>query len=203
LLDFGVGAGRIARHWHGLDGVEVHGTDINAAAVRWCAANLPFGSFAQNELAPPLPYPQGRFDVVYATSVFTHLPAELQTAWAQELRRVLRPAGHLLITAHGETFARARLKADELERFLRGELVVRGAQSASSNHCAAFHPMEYVRDCLGRGFEVLEQRPGGGPEMPPISGIRQDVHLLRKVSGDDSSARGPQHEPPQDPPLAG
>lgn len=183
LLDFGVGAGRIARYWHRLDDVEVHGTDMNAALVRWCAANLRFGTFVRNELTPPLRYPEERFDVVYATSVFAHLPDELQTAWAQELRRVLRPAGHLLITTHGERFARARLKGEELERFLEGELVVRQAESAGSNRCAAFHPFEYVRDYIGRGFKVLEQRPGGGPEMPPVSGVRQDVHLLRKTSG--------------------
>jgi hypothetical protein len=46
-------------------------------------------------------------DCIYAISVFTHLSAELQDLWMKELRRIVRPGGHLLITTHGESF-RAR-----------------------------------------------------------------------------------------------
>jgi SAM-dependent methyltransferase len=179
LLDFGVGAGRIVRYWRELPG-EVHGSDVNPEFVRWCARHLPFGRFVRNEPVPPLPYADGSFDVVYAVSVFTHLTEELQFLWADELRRVLRRGGHLLFTTHGEAFARSRLEASELDRFLNGELVVRGADAVYTNACSAFHPASYVRDRMAEGWYVLEQRAGLGPDIPPMSGLRQDMQLLRK-----------------------
>jgi SAM-dependent methyltransferase len=183
LLDFGVGCGRVLRNWSGLaaQGVEVHGTDYNPKLVAWCRRGLPFASFEINELAPPLPYPEARFDLVYAYSVFTHLPGELQPAWVQEVRRVLRPSGLLLFTTHGAPFAKARLTTEERERFDRGELVVRAPTAAGTNPYAAFHPERYVRDRLAEGFTVLDFVEGAGPSAASAGGVRQDVHLLRKT----------------------
>lgn len=178
ILDFGAGCGRIARHWHALEAVEVHGTDYNAELIDWCRANLPFGRFETNELAPPLPCPDGRFDFVYAYSVFTHLPEELQRAWFAELRRVLRPRGHLLVTTHGDAFAERRLEAAALERYRRGELVVRMEEVAGTNTCAAFHPRGYVSDEIG-GFDIVELVPGAGPGSGKAGAVPQDVYLLR------------------------
>src|SRR4051795_898861 len=130
LLDFGCGCGRVIRHWRELD-ADVHGSDLNAGAVAWCSANLPF-SFARNGLAPPLPHADGAFDLVYALSVFTHLPEELQLAWADELRRVLAPGGRLVLSTHGERY-RERLDAAESRAFDAGELVTRRNEIAGSN----------------------------------------------------------------------
>ena len=48
ILDFGVGCGRVLRHWNDLDGVEIHGTDYNRRLIEWSARNLPFASFRLN-----------------------------------------------------------------------------------------------------------------------------------------------------------
>src|SRR5947208_884804 len=77
-----------------------------------------------NGLAPPLAFDDASFDLVYALSVFTHLTGDLQVAWRDELRRVLRPGGRLLITTHGRSYV-PRLDVEERERFESGELVVR------------------------------------------------------------------------------
>src|SRR5215210_6063682 len=42
ILDFGCGCGRVARHWAGLEGPEIHGCDYNPRLVDWTARNLPF-----------------------------------------------------------------------------------------------------------------------------------------------------------------
>jgi 2-polyprenyl-3-methyl-5-hydroxy-6-metoxy-1,4-benzoquinol methylase len=77
ILDFGVGCGRVARHWNGLR-AEVHGCDYNPALVEWCKANLPHVRAVTNRLNPPLTYPDEHFDLVYALSVFTHLTESQQ-----------------------------------------------------------------------------------------------------------------------------
>lgn len=181
ILDFGVGCGRVMRCWAKLSDAELHGSDYNPALVRWCSDNLPFATFTTNGLAPPLPYADGRFRLVYSYSVFTHLTAELGLAWMAELRRVLALGGYLLVTTHGDAFADARLVGDELERYRRGEIVIRQSSVAGTNACAAFHPIEYVRGTLAEGFEVLDWRPGIGPSSSQRGAIRQDVFLLRKL----------------------
>jgi SAM-dependent methyltransferase len=173
VLDFGCGCGRVTRYWRDFDGA-VAGTDLNRAAVDWCRANLPFGRFEPNGLAPPLAFDDASFDLVYALSVFTHLTADLQLAWRDELRRVLRPGGYLLVTTHGRAYV-PRLDDEERSRFEAGELVVRWGDVAGTNLCSAYHPEPYLRGTFADGFAFLELEPEGARGNPT-----QDLVLLRK-----------------------
>jgi ubiquinone/menaquinone biosynthesis C-methylase UbiE len=96
MLDFGCGCGRVIRNWRSLQGVNIYGSDYNHELIAWCDENLSFAHFDSNDLAPPLSYESNKFDLIYALSVFTHLPEELQLTWLQELTRVLQPGGYLL-----------------------------------------------------------------------------------------------------------
>ena len=174
VLDFGCGCGRVTRYFRGHDG-EVAGSDVSREAVGWCRANLPFARFEVNGLAPPLVFGDESFDLVYALSVFTHLTADLQLAWRDELRRVLRPGGRLLITTHGRSYV-PRLEHAERERFEAGELVVRWGEVAGSNLCSAYHPERYLRDTFADGFAFLELAPEGARGNPT-----QDLVLLQKT----------------------
>ena len=133
VFEFGCGCGRIARHWQNFSGSFV-GSDLDEPAVRWCRRNLPFARFEVNGLEPPLIFGDESFDLAYAVSVFSHLTAPLQIAWRNELRRVLRPGGVLLVTTQGRSYLPV-LKRDEADRFLRGELVVRWEDEAGTNLC--------------------------------------------------------------------
>ena len=174
ILDFGCGCGRVARHWPAVSGAAVTGVDYNPELIAWCRRNLPFGAFEVNHLAPPLPFPDGSFDLAYALSVFTHLPEALQDAWLDELTRVLRPGGHLLLTLHGEHY-RPDLTDAEQAGVDRGELVVRHATVAGTSRCTTFHPPEYVRTRMQRGLALVEHIPEGAAGNP-----FQDLVLLRK-----------------------
>jgi SAM-dependent methyltransferase len=173
LLDFGCGCGRVVRNWHSLVHTRVEGTDSDARAVAWCSANLPFAGFRQNGLEPPLGYEDESFDLVYALSVFTHIPAPAQRPWLDELRRLLRPGGRLLITTQGDAY-RDHLSPAERERYEAGELVVRDATGAGSNLCTVFHPPEVVRRETAQGFELERFEPSGAKGNPV-----QDLVLLR------------------------
>lgn len=174
ILDFGCGCGRVARRWKGLAGIR--GSDLSVEAIAWCRENLGFAEFATNGTTPPLPYADGSFDFVYALSVFTHLAADLQRAWMEELHRVLRPGGVLLITTHGAGFTE-HLSASERARYESGELVVQWQGVAGSNLCSAYHPESYLSGPFSDGFDVLEFRPRGALGNPP-----QDQTLLRKLA---------------------
>jgi SAM-dependent methyltransferase len=174
VLDFGCGCGRVTRYFGEHPG-SVAGSDVDGEAVAWCRANLRFASFETNGLAPPLAFASDSFDLVYALSVFTHLTDELQLAWRDELRRVLRSGGRLLITTHGRSYA-PRLDAEERERFDRGELVVRWGEVVGSNLCSAYHPERYLRETFANGFAFLELDAEAARGNPT-----QDLVLLQKT----------------------
>jgi SAM-dependent methyltransferase len=173
VLDFGCGCGRVTRWWAGFPG-EVAGSDFSRPAVEWCRAHLPFARFETNGLAPPLAFAEASFELVYALSVFTHLPEPLQLAWRDELRRLLKPGGLLLLTTHGRSYL-PRLSDDERERFDAGELVVRWTDVPGTNLCSAYHPEAYLRGVFADGFAFLELDPEGARGNPT-----QDLVLLRR-----------------------
>ena len=174
LLDFACGCGRVLRHFSALGGA-VHGSDLNPALTGWCRRHLPFGHFETNALEPPLAFADGTFGLVYALSVFTHLPAPLQGPWMQELRRVLRPGGYLVLTTHGARYAE-ELQPDDRARFVAGELVIRRDDRPGSNVCGAYHPEAYVRRVLAQGFTVVDVVPEGARGNP-----WQDLWLLQRT----------------------
>lgn len=173
VLDFGCGCGRVTRYWSDSPGV-VCGSDVSDKAIEWCRRNLPFARFERNGLAPPLVFDDESFDLVYGLSVFTHLTADLQLAWRDELRRVLRPGGLLLLTTHGRSYL-PRLTDAERARFDRGQLVVRWDAAVGTNLCSAYHPERYLRMTFAEGFSFLQLEPEGARGNPT-----QDLVLLRK-----------------------
>jgi SAM-dependent methyltransferase len=183
VLDFGCGCGRILRYWRDLPS-SVHGSDHDDAMIRWCAANLPFARFTVNELAPPLTYADDSFDVIYAFSVFTHIPERLQRPWLEELSRITRPGGHLLLTTHGDVCARTKLAGEEREAFRSGRIVTRNDHDAGCNLCSTFHPVSYVREQLSEGLlevEFIAGRRGS---------LTQDVWLFRKSTPEETTGQG-------------
>lgn len=180
LLDWGCGCGRVLRHWAELTETRVCGCDINPRMVDWCNANLPFAEAAVNELEPPLPHAASTFDLVYAFSVITHLPEDLQHTWIAECFRVLKPGGQLLFSTMGEHYLSLdRLTATERETYDRGDVVVLYSGAPGTSLCSVYHPAEYVHDRLGADFELLAFRPA-------TENGRHDMHLFRKpVEGSD------------------
>jgi SAM-dependent methyltransferase len=174
ILDWGCGCGRVLRHWAWLSRTRVFGCDINPKMVEWCRANLDFAEVSVNEISPPLAYTDSAFDLVYAFSVVTHLPEDLQHSWMAECLRVLKPGGYLLISTLGEYYLSLnRLSPAERQSFLNGELVVLYERAAGTSLCSAYHPPEYVHQNLASDFELAAFRPAADDG-------RHDIHLLRK-----------------------
>lgn len=157
LLEFGCGCGRVIRHFQ-HSGPQLHGSDYNEKLIAWCRANLPFASFAVNRLEPGLEYEDDTFDLVYAISVFTHLPASLQIPWMAELRRIVKPGGTVFATVHGESRTDI-LSAEDREQFAAGDLVVVKPERAGANDCSAFHPRAYLEKELALDMRLLAHLP--------------------------------------------
>ena len=177
VLDWGCGPGRVIRHLPEVigGGCRFTGTDANAESVAWCQQNLPGLTFLRNEMSPPLAAAAGSFDAAYGISIFTHLSAQGHASWLRELRRVVRPGGVLLLTAHGAAF-RAILTAAERATFDAGQLVERRHVREGHRVFAAFQPATFLRELFGEQWTVLQHEPGQWLGHT----ASQDVWVLRK-----------------------
>jgi len=183
VLDFGCGSGRVIRHLHSMTGARFYGSDYNPKLIVWCQRNLRFGQFDVNGVSPPLKYENEQFDLVYALSVFTHFPEDLQAAWMAELSRVLKPGGHLLMTAQGESFL-PYMSEEERRTFRSGRLVVREQGAVGGNPFVAIHPPEYVKTHLPRDLALVRFVPETRRRaVPPSRLCWQDGYVLVKRNG--------------------
>ncbi len=174
VLDFGCGCGRVMRYWKSVKGPRFYGTDYNSEAIAWDQKNLgTVAEFKTNQLEPPLDYENEQFDFIYSISVFTHLSERVQFAWINELSRVLKPGGLLLISVHGESRLNG-LSLNDQRLFLSGQMIVKEISSEGSNSYAAYHPYQYVHDHLAEGFEIVDFIPIGARDAD------QDFYLLQK-----------------------
>jgi SAM-dependent methyltransferase len=171
VLDWGVGCGRVARHFPAAHGEALVGCDIDHDNVAWCQENLA-GRFVRCGIQPPLPFPDASFDAIYGISVFTHLREAMQDRWLEELRRVAAPGAIVLMTIHGRTAIDfSRQEAPEYLRLLR-EVERQGIMLTGTNdqldghaeHAGEYvnvlHHADYVRRAWGRHFDVLHILPG-------------------------------------------
>ena len=190
ILDFGCGCGRLIRSLRPLcdPWAAIYGTDIDAAAIAWCKANIGDASFSANGENPPLRFEDKSMDLIYARSVFTHLDADDQFRWLAELQRIMKPGGYLLLTFRyrhnidevADQAVRDRIWAD-LERegiaFLPAEPLKGGSASPSGE---TYHTPEYVRKNWGRHFEVCEIISAGTiPEETAVLRARESSFLQR------------------------
>ena len=101
-LDFGGSSGRVVRVLGAvLPGVRWHACDPNGEAIAWAQRHLPAIDFRVSPQEPPLPYDDGAFDLVYAISIWSHFAAGAAGRWLDEMHRIVRPGGLLVITVQG------------------------------------------------------------------------------------------------------
>lgn len=177
VLDFGCGCGRTLIWFaNRSQSLRLHGTDTDANAVSWCRSNLNFARFSVNKSLPPLEYPSAMFDLIYAISVFTHLDEDYQFRWLEELKRVTRPKGTVLVTVHGRHSLNgfSPQQVSDIERT--------GFMFVSSDYWkgtfpewyqTSFHTKEYILDKYSKYFDVLDYIPGG-------MNNHQDMVVLQK-----------------------
>ena len=99
FLDLGCGDGKYFQYLValGLSSHNIHGVEVSQLRVDRCRAlGWDRAVFVAN--GEPLPYADDFFDVVNMMEVIEHVPAERIAGVLEEVRRVLRPSGRLIVS---------------------------------------------------------------------------------------------------------
>ena len=170
IFELGCGTARLLRHFRVIDGVRLVGSDVNSEMIEWCQANLPEIEFYHNELTPPLTFAEDNsFDLMLASSVFTHIPLETQEQWLAEMQRILRPGGIFICSVLGQNHVNLLLGEAEIQ-----ELKTKGNFTLTSQDDKAtystrvggsawdvFQTRAEVIRVFGSYFQIVDYIPGG------------------------------------------
>ena len=150
IYELGCGTARLLRHFRCIEGVRLVGSDVNPEMIEWCQANLTDIEFYHNELIPPLTFAEDEsFDLMLASSVFTHIPLDTQELWLAEMQRILRPGGIFICSVLGKFHASVLLDAEEIE-----ELQNRGSYTLTTEDSQA----TYSTKVGGSAWDVIQTR---------------------------------------------
>jgi SAM-dependent methyltransferase len=119
VLEIGTGAGTDARAIV-KHGGEYFGINVDAGSSDMTRTALEvFGITGEVRRASALsiPHPDGFFDVVYSFGVLHHIPAVAGAV--EEIRRVLKPSGHLVIMLYNRTSINYHLEIRHLRKWGR------------------------------------------------------------------------------------
>lgn len=168
VLEIGSGVGTDARQiiargavYTGIN-VDHGSTEMTRRSLRAFGLN---GS-ARQASATDLPFADAAFDVVYSFGVLHHIPAVL--AAIDEIRRVLRPGGELLMMVYNRDSINYRVEIMGLRKLLRGLLVVPGMVPALAALGISAEKLEAHRRLAHRHMSDEEwlSRNTDGPENP-------------------------------------
>lgn len=149
ILDFACGCGRTLNFIReSVASDKLHACDYDRELAAWCGRNLDV-KCSVNRSDPPLDYPAGHFDLIYAISFLTHVDAPAQLSWLREWKRILRPDGVIVVSLLGERLARREgVKIPDRGYFFRGR-----GRKFNENVC--YHSRSYIENCWGREFSLL------------------------------------------------
>jgi len=178
ILEWGCGTGRITVNLRDLlqADCKLYATDINKEMIDWCSIFVNDVQFTTNNIEPPFDYSDYSFDLIYSTSVFTHLSEKFQKLWLEEVLRVMKPNGIFIFTVHGDYYAERKLREDELRKYRIGMIVERMNAEEGSRTAAIFQSPKYMIEVLLKNCNLLEHIINHNYELAGS----QDIWIIKK-----------------------
>lgn len=166
VLDVGCGTGRVVKQYVHT-GTPVVAADYSLASLRRFRSGLDRKTRDRVRLVhcavAPLPFPDGHFDVVVATSLFSNLATrEERDAGLREAHRVLRDGGRLLVTVYNHCWTKRLRHSIGISR----SGLKQGYQSGGRIPYYNFDPAEFS------AWISTRFRPG------PVFGLNHRVPLI-------------------------
>ncbi len=181
MLDFGFGWGRNSRVLMRAVPLEnIYGINVDADFVALTRKAFDSSNFTECPAFPPTQYSSGKFDLVFAYSVFSHLSEKVCREWMEEFRRVLKPGGVVAFTTRHDSFfdycaLAATMETDKEYLTAQGALIpdIEAAKSACRNG-------EFVH-------ASLDAVGGGGPRDSSFYGETWIPEQFARTQGRNSA----------------
>ncbi|MEH2235907.1 class I SAM-dependent methyltransferase [Nostoc sp.] len=162
ILDWGCGCAGLGRYFIDDSYFEYFGCDIDSDNIQWCKNLIAENAFTEVSPQAPTPYLDEQFDLIFGISVFSHLNEHNQFIWLQELHRLLKPNGFLVISILG-TQAISKMQSplclDILEKgfvFFCSEHKIGEIIDDQSYYGTAFHTIDYVMENWTKYFSLYQ-----------------------------------------------
>ena len=177
FLDFACGYGRLTRFGiQEMPPAKIWVSDIDAAAVKF-----QIGQFGVNGIVsttnPQDYHPTDRFDVILASSFFSHVPEKTFAGWLQKLYSLLSDNGLLIFSVHDWTLFPGKM-VGEVHFIPQSESQFLDGQEYGTTYVRE----SFVRKAIGQCGEVKYQRRSRG-----LCG-HQDLYIIDKQSDGLGSA---------------
>jgi SAM-dependent methyltransferase len=188
VVDWGVGCARVMRQfWEagpaiglGLsESQSIIGLDIDPINIEWCKANM--GKKGRYDLLSLHGFNLDKcsVDFLYGISVMTHLTEHNQHLWLDEIARIVKPGGCIVLTVHGEFsyYRHPRMIATPfVERlgFFDSSPDAAIGKERDTYYRATFHAREYIRKHWTRDFEILDF-------IAVANAFHQDFVVMRRL----------------------
>jgi SAM-dependent methyltransferase len=182
MLDFASGYGRVTRFLvREIAPERLWVSDIYRGAMSFQAAT--FGVKTLLSATRPEEFACGqRFDLVFVTSLFTHLPEPTFRGWLQRLLALLSPTGMLAFSVHDQSLLPPGAAMPE-----------RGFFFAPSSESRSLDPEAYgstwVSETYVRGAAASLAPGAACVRLPRALGRFQDLYVL-DLAGDGGAPRG-------------
>jgi len=99
VLDVGCGVGETAAFLNGRF-ANFYGVDIAEESVALAAAEHPWATYRHYEEGDPLPFDPESFDLAYTLCVVHHVPLDQRPGLIEDMKRVVRPGGIVVVFEH-------------------------------------------------------------------------------------------------------
>ncbi len=126
VLEFAAGFGRFTRHLAKAIPGKLTCSDVQAGSVDFLKASFGVDGFYSSHEPDALLFP-AQYDLVFALSMFTHVPLEMWGPWLRCLWRGVAPGGLLIVSIHNEDAA----KKMGVVFSARGDHFIRSSESTS------------------------------------------------------------------------
>jgi 2-polyprenyl-3-methyl-5-hydroxy-6-metoxy-1,4-benzoquinol methylase len=173
MLDIGCSAGTWAEYWMErgwrASGIDINAENIATAQKKGITAKI---CDLNND---SIPFPDKSFDLVFAGEIIEHL---IDTdGFLKEIRRCLRPEGHLMLTTPNLSSFENRL------RIVLGYYPIWvNYNLGGSGHVRAYTPRVLKKQLINNGFSIIKHTGNWVPFIPQF--ILNDIQLpILSVTG--------------------
>ena len=114
-------------------------------------------------------------DIIYGISVLTHLSESNYYSWFNELIRITKPNGLILLTTHGVA-SLIKLREDEKKLFKQGNLIEKRNTLEGHRTFTSYSPELFMKKLFKIHSEIIFYKRGKRQDW----GIEKDFWIIKK-----------------------